>query len=416
MTRQSCLDLRMTSSVSQRRAFFSRSVAAMIAIAALTLTAQASEAPHRPADAPTRHARENLETYDYAWSAVNQNYFDGTFHGVNWDAMGLKHRADAEAATDEAALFKVLNQLCAELRSSHLRAMTPREASVFLNEQLTSVGMRVATLENRRVVQELAPDSPAARGGVQVGWIVVTRNGEPVEKNPGFVNRPKTPVTYGFLDAKDQPHSVTLVPKMVSLPKPVARELPGGGRYLRFDRFNAQSASWLNEELKWHHRTPRIVIDLRFNSGGADPDCRLMIQEFFRQAVPVGTVVDRAGTKVALSGLAPISTRYEGKVVILVGPHTASAAEVFADVLRVHHRATIAGQRTAGAILGSQNFPLPHGGLLQVPVLDYIGVDGQRLEGHGVTPDIVLPAPTLADVRAQRDPELDAVMDRWKAG
>jgi hypothetical protein len=40
----------------------------------------------------------------------------------------------------------------------------------------------------------------------------------------------------------------------------------------------------------------------------------------------------------------------------------------------------------------------------------YIGVDGERLEGRGVEPDVAVPAATLADWRAGRDPELAAAL------
>ena len=46
-----------------------------------------------------------------------------------------------------------------------------------------------------------------------------------------------------------------------------------------------------------------------------------------------------------------------------------------------------------------------------MPVTDYIGLDGKRLEGRGVTPDVGTPPPTLADLRTGRDPDLATALN-----
>jgi carboxyl-terminal processing protease len=55
-------------------------------------------------------------------------------------------------------------------------------------------------------------------------------------------------------------------------------------------------------------------------------------------------------------------------------------------------------------------YRLPDGGRLQVPVIDFVGLKGERLEGRGVDPDIVLPEPTLTDWRSGRDRDLEAAV------
>ena len=95
---------------------------------------------------------------------------------------------------------------------------------------------------------------------------------------------------------------------------------------------------------------------------------------------------------------------------VLTDGSTASAAEIFAHVLQYYKRATVVGRRTGGWVLLSFDYALPDGGRLVVPEQDYLGLAGQRLEGRGVTPDVVVPAPSLADLRAGRDPDLEAAL------
>ena len=77
--------------------------------------------------------------------------------------------------------------------------------------------------------------------------------------------------------------------------------------------------------------------------------------------------------------------------------------------MRHHQRAVIVGRKTAGAVVVSQFYPLPDGGRMQLAIEDFRALDGQRLEGTGVTPDKVVPL-RLADVRAGRDADLEAAL------
>jgi carboxyl-terminal processing protease len=100
------------------------------------------------------------------------------------------------------------------------------------------------------------------------------------------------------------------------------------------------------------------------------------------------------------------SWRYRGPLAVLIGPGSLSAAEVTAAALEHEHRAVVVGRRSSGSVLGASSFPLPDGGRVQIPVIDIEMLDGRRLEGVGVAPDIEI-FPTLADITAGRDPALE---------
>jgi len=100
----------------------------------------------------------------------------------------------------------------------------------------------------------------------------------------------------------------------------------------------------------------------------------------------MGQFVQRGGKVRETKGIALSPARYAGRVVVLIGPGSASASEIFAHVLQNQKRATVVGRRSAGAVIVSRFYSLPGGGRLQVPIQDYLGVDGQRLEGRGSRP------------------------------
>jgi len=391
-------------------------VAAVLAIAVMGLvgctTIPTEYREPAPLAAETRSAL-NLRVHDRVWTLVRDNYFDEKFRGVDWIGLREKHRTEAAAAPDDTALYRVLGRLCAELKQSHLAALPPRTVHEKATEHRAAAGLRWLNLEDKRVVTDVIPGGAAAEAGVQPGWLIQTRDGRAIDELEIFVSKLGQPVGFTFLDLNESVVALTLEPRLLDFERQITRELPGGYRYVRFDRFTLASLRWLSAELKTHRTAPGVIIDLRQNPGGNVAANQMAVEEFFDQPKPVamGRFVRRGGKASETNGFGLFSAHYAGKVMILIGPGSASASEIFAHVMQQEKRATVVGRRSAGAVIVSRFYRLPGGGQLQVPIQDYVGRDGLRLEGRGVTPDIVVPAPTIADWRVGRDVDLEAVRD-----
>jgi carboxyl-terminal processing protease len=94
-------------------------------------------------------------------------------------------------------------------------------------------------------------------------------------------------------------------------------------------------------------------------------------------------------------------------VALLVNEGTTSGKEIFAYGFQKYRVGPVIGTRTAGAVLAGTGFPMPGGNLLYLAVADVL-VDGARLEGTGVTPDVEVPF----DFRYSRgdDPQLERAL------
>jgi carboxyl-terminal processing protease len=373
-----------------------------------------SRAPRAPvAMSAEQRVAHNRKVFERAWDIVNRKFFDAKFRGIDWNAMRDRYRPDAEKAPDDDALYATINRMLGELKESHLGAMPPQHWYEHHARQRALVGLGLTRIEERWVVTYVYPGSPAEAAGVQRGWLAIARDGKRVEDQRFRLTEGQT-VVYEFLDGHDQTHSVTLTAKVISTVfRPEARILADGVVYLRFDDFNLRSLRWLSEQLRLHRSAPAVVIDLRSNPGGFLFSLDFALGEFFPKEVPMGTFVRRSGVKKEEGASQLFSARYSGRVALLVGPATASCSEIFAHALRYHGRAVVIGQKTAGAVILARDYPLPDGGRVQVAIEDYIGLDGKRIEGVGVVPDVEVPV-KLSDLRTGVDAGLNTALSQLR--
>jgi hypothetical protein len=94
---------------------------------------------------------------------------------------------------------------------------------------------------------------------------------------------------------------------------------------------------------------------------------------------------------VVVAFMPPRAPRFTGRVYLLINGGSGSASEPLAYLLKQTGRATLVGERTAGAILAAVPHPVGDGWLLTLPEGDYYTADGVRLEGRGVEPDVRAP-------------------------
>jgi carboxyl-terminal processing protease len=82
-----------------------------------------------------------------------------------------------------------------------------------------------------------------------------------------------------------------------------------------------------------------------------------------------------------------VNAKWRKPAALLINGGTRSGKEVLTYGFKKYGYGEVIGTRTSGALLAGRAFLLSAGGLLLVPVAD-VEVDGERLEGRGVTPTI----------------------------
>ncbi|KQX19070.1 MULTISPECIES: S41 family peptidase [unclassified Sphingomonas] len=206
-----------------------------------------------------------------------------------------------------------------------------------------------------------------------------------------------------MLDQLDDSHVYATSPSQIAWSKepPEERDMPparrlvrldGGLLLLSFNQFDPGDDRWIRQAIEETPGLRGVILDLRGNGGGRDdvldkvagiftPERRVLIRLTGKRSIEEKTrgSGDRA---------------YLGPLAVVVGPDTASAAEILAFFLDENGRAFSVGQRSAGAVTGGVDHDLPGGGRITIAEYDIRTANGVRLEGNGFTPRYRVPTAT----------------------
>ena len=364
----------------------------------------------QPADGSAERAALNAEVYDAVVRYTEKLFYKPDFGGVPFEQEVLARRAEAVAQPTSDGLHVELTELLDLLDDDHTVTLSPLQRLRYFEQlsgaQATGYGFTVTPRGDERLVATVLPDTPAHAAGVLPGWRVESAGGRPVLlAQPPVLGRTDAIV---FLDESGERRSFDL--EGVSTPhRPrfAARRLDGNIAYIRFDDFDVERYKLYMAEFEAMAADPPagLIIDLRINGGGQLNITGQMSGWLHADKQDYAVIYGRfSNTRYFML---PAPKAYFGPVVMLIGPGSASAAELFAGVAQEKGRAVIVGQTSRGAVTGTRPIELPDGGLLRVGTIVMTTPGGKQLEGVGVTPDVFVPDDWPA-VREGRDPTLEA--------
>lgn len=138
---------------------------------------------------------------------------------------------------------------------------------------------------------------------------------------------------------------------------------------------------WYNKNID--NKTPNILNTENFHSF-SKASYKLFIQGIHKYE---GLVLE----------IKPNEKNYKGNIFVLTDNSTASTCEPIVYGLKLNHKATIIGEKTAGAMLSAETFDLFDGFKLFLPTADYYTSDGKRLDRIGVEPDYKIESKNALD-------------------
>ncbi|MGV3578247.1 S41 family peptidase [Brevundimonas sp.] len=400
---------------SSRRVLLSMIAGAVLltgtAFASAPVAAQVAETSAEPS---RERARMNARVFDTVWNTVRRQYYDPGLHGVDWNAARDTWRPQAIAAADDRTLYRVLSAMLDLLDDDHAGAISP--AAARRQDQLRTrravMGISLARQDGDLWrIESVRRGSPAEEAGLQPGWTLQTVDGQ--SWGVDFDVEDGRSLRLDLTDETGAARRVSVVPRLMDpVPAFSADASRPGVVVLRVEAFESGLGRWLGQRLADLSPETDVILDLRGNPGGLLMEADAALSCFLPVSQEWATRVSRNGRPAVLSimpGCGDRTAPVTNDVALLVDGASRSAAELTPAALQEAGRALVVGEHTAGAVLISQDSPLPDGGRLTLSRADYITAGGVRLEKRGVEPDIVV-VRTAEERRAGRDPALDAAI------
>jgi carboxyl-terminal processing protease len=188
-----------------------------------------------------------------------------------------------------------------------------------------------------------------------------------------------------------------------------SRMLPGGLLYVRVTQYQEATAGAFVQALNAvkDQEVAGIVIDLRNNTGGLLYSCIAMASVFLPETALVTELRGRTEENKRRMLARPEDFRYGQTVTarnlpftlrgaplaILVNRRSAACSEIFAAAMQDHKRATVIGEKTAGAGTVQTILPLGNSSAMKLTTARYFRPAGAAIEENPVVPDVALPSP-----------------------
>ncbi|NUN52671.1 MAG: S41 family peptidase, partial [Planctomycetaceae bacterium] len=281
---------------------------------------------------------EAADSYDALVRYMGLHYSHFASKGIDWGKEAEARAGPARAAKDPEAFVKEVLPLLARLEDVHVTIRAPGGPVLPTHIRRISPNIDVASLRKR-----LSPGVTLGKAGIA-----------------GVAGRDLGYLLVGLL------------------PDPAA-------------------AAPLQEALEGMLDRRGILLDLRACPGGNETTAAALARAFVKEPVLYARSRFRDGPAPGDFGpafdrvLTPREgRRFEGPVVVLIGPACVSSGEGFAQMMAAIPGAVLLGQPTAGQSGNPRPLELPNGVVVSFSRWISLLPDGTPIEGKGVPPDILV--------------------------
>jgi carboxyl-terminal processing protease len=285
-------------------------------------------------------------------------------------------------------------------------------------------------------VQNIIPDGPADKAGIESEDMIVAVDGKPVKDLvlapsitaldaakradaqqkivSGLLRGPAgTQVTLTIERGGKDLAPIPVTRAVIHSPSVYAKMEPGNIGWIELTVFGADTAQELTAALNKldAQGAKAFVLDLRYNGGGY-LNAAVDVSSKFISSGPIVSQVSRAGTV----------TEYDAEntaiparpLVVLVNKGTASASEITAGAIQDSGVGTIMGTQTFGKGVVQSIFALGDGSAVKITTARYLTPHGRDINSVGIKPDVDAPMPAKdAAIRfgdPAKDPQLQQAM------
>lgn len=365
---------------------------------------------------------EFKQMFDEAWAGLEENYYDGNFHGANWKKIHDQYAVYLPYLNNRADLRLLLNDMLGELNSSHQGFYSNgAEETKTLHYRTMETGIEFDNDDPYKVAA-IAKNSNADKFEVKVkpGDRLKAVNGITVDEKQSrdfYFTKPSLDKEMELTferDGKDVKVKIHPEPSneftnnlydqwIDNNKKAVEEKSHGRIAYVYMKDMSTNSLEKFKEDMvDYAYKKDALILDIRYNTGGNVHD---NVLQFLSQR-PYLQWQYRDGQRTQQPNFAPSAK----PIILLVNEQTLSDGEMTATGFKALKLGKIIGTETYRWIIFTSGSGLVDGSFYRIPAWGCYTLDGKDIEKNGVSPDIYVKT-GFTDRLENKDPQLDRAVE-----
>ncbi|MDH6253461.1 carboxyl-terminal processing protease [Chryseobacterium sp. H1D6B] len=322
------------------------------------------------------------KNFQVFWETFNDNYAFFKERNVDWKAIYSQYFPLVQDAKTDQQFAGILKEIIGKLKDGHIRLDLPDA----LKDKPAPAAAVSGTVRTRQALlsdlkTKYAKDLKSYNGGVlewgflkdsKTGYILITDMNNFADYFPG--------------DQQNTKEFSALYDKVSESKTPQQM----------FDDELAGTEKIMKTVLEDLNGASSVVIDLRFNGGGYETVALKLLSYFVKSKKKVLSITAKTSTGFTPKQdytLYPAQKEFDKPVYLLLGPSTASAAEIFALGALDYPNITRIGSRTSGIFSEILWKELPNGWEFSLSNEIYTDKKGKTYEGTGIPVTIEMDYP-----------------------
>ena len=268
--------------------------------------------------------------------------------------------------------------------------------------------------------------SPAELAGIEKGDIILSINGTNVTEDgyrravAKLSGESGTTVSLSVLKSSNSELITVDITRMEYVPQTVShRIIENGIGYIYINEFDKTTLASFNAAVDQltEKGAKGIVIDVRNNSVGDFAS----VVDVLDRIMPSGIIVSvREQSSDTPTRYFSDDTNLMLPLTVIQNGETAGVAEVFSAALRDTEKAVVVGTVSKGVGVGQRDIPLSDGTAIRLSAYEYVTPAGERFNGVGITPNIIVQLDEdkeamLPDLPEEDDVQLQMAVDQLKS-
>ena len=324
------------------------------------------------------------------WRITKNEYVDETLNNQEWLRWKLRYQKRIKTQEDAEIAINTMLASLNDPYTKFLKSGAYSKQKLIIDSKITGVGLLFDKTDKNIVVNRVLDNSPAKEANIMPGDAIISLNGKSTENSDlsdliSAVESDKTDKVTVVIKRNDKLIEKELKKQEIYIKTMDYRITDDNIGIITISNIMGEKApDDFREIILKTNDTAGLIIDLRNNYGGILANS-IQMADFMQNEDKLISIESRANTKYQI--YADGQKIFKNKpVIILINKYTASAAEIFAGILRDNLNAVLIGENSFGKNSIQQVIPLYNGTGLIISTDKYILPNGEDIKAKGLTP------------------------------